>query len=82
MRFYECNCNKAPGDYDAVGKRKGVEPDFSYSDKIVVPKIFNLANKPPEKTEKNTPSNIPKKISEETKLITTKPRTASSKNRS
>ena len=54
MRFYECNCNKPLGDYDAVARRKGAEPDFSYSDKIVIPKIFNLAtnNKPAEKQDK------------------------------
>ena len=54
MRFYECNCNKPLGDYDAVARRKGAEPDFSYSDKTVIPKIFNLAtnNKPAEKQEK------------------------------
>lgn len=52
MRFYECNCNKPPGEYDAVARRKGAEPDFSYSDKIVIPKIFNLVNKSSEKIEK------------------------------
>ena len=54
MRFYECNCNKPLGDYDAVARRKGAEPDFSYSDKTVIPKIFNLAtnNKPAEKQDK------------------------------
>ena len=54
MRFYECNCNKPLGDYDAVARRKGAEPDFSYSDKTVIPKIFLLAtnNKPTEKQDK------------------------------
>lgn len=57
MRFYECNCNRPPGDYDAVAKRKGIEPDFSYSDKIVIPKLFNVQTnktmeKPIEKPEK------------------------------
>lgn len=67
MRFYEVNCNKAPGDYDAVGRRKGAEPDFSYADKVVVPKIFNLAtNKVEEKSDKpqKPVSTIPKKVTE------------------
>ncbi|KAL4508447.1 hypothetical protein ABPG72_003751 [Tetrahymena utriculariae] len=53
MRFYECNCNKPLSEYDAASKRKGVEPDFSFADKIVVPKIFNPSmNKLHDETEK------------------------------
>jgi len=43
MRFYECNGNRPFADYDAVARRKGAEPNFSYADKIIIPKIFNLA---------------------------------------
>lgn len=52
MRFYECNGNRPYADYDAPAKRKGADPDFSYADKVVVPKVFLLATK----NEKSTPS--------------------------
>lgn len=50
MRFYELNCGRPAGDYDAAARRKGVEPDFSYSDKTVIPKVFLLA--PTKQSEK------------------------------
>jgi len=59
MRFYECNGNRPFADYDAVARRKGAEPNFSYADKIIIPKIFNLAtpkldNERPDKQEQVT----------------------------
>jgi hypothetical protein len=33
MRFYEVNCNRAAESYDALERRKNVEPDYSFADK-------------------------------------------------
>lgn len=41
MRFFEVNCNKSAEEYDAVSRRKNIEPDYSFADKSVVPKLFN-----------------------------------------
>jgi len=48
-RFFDCNGGNK--DYDAVAKRKNVEPDFSFADKIVIPKFYN-----PSPSNAQTPS--------------------------
>jgi hypothetical protein len=47
------------GNYDAVARRGPVEPDFSFAEKIVVPKIFNNINN--SEAQKNLPAPAEKK---------------------
>lgn len=39
-RFWDCNGSKDLM-YDAAGRRKNIEPDFSFATKVVVPKVYN-----------------------------------------
>lgn len=70
MRFYEVNCGRPAGEYDAAAKRKGVEPDFSYSDKTVIPKVFLLATTKQDKSA--VPADKPDKATEKPVSITKK----------
>ena len=47
------------GNYDPVARRGPVEPDFSFAEKIVVPKIFNNINN--AEAQKNQPAPAEKK---------------------
>jgi hypothetical protein len=40
-RFYDCNCGDRGNDYDPIARRGGIEPDYSFADKVVIPKVYN-----------------------------------------
>jgi RP/EB family microtubule-associated protein len=39
-----CQKNGEQQNYDAIARRGGVAVDFTFADKLVVPKIFNKIN--------------------------------------
>lgn len=78
-RFYDSNGGCKSPDYDPEARRKG-EMDFSFAEKVVVPKIYNSTNV--EKEEKDESSSRPstattgKKVTPETKEnVQTQPKT-------
>ncbi|EGR29798.1 hypothetical protein IMG5_148260, partial [Ichthyophthirius multifiliis] len=68
MRFYEVNCNKSPESYDALERRKNVEPDYSFAEKQVIVKLFNQPqqnqqdNQQPAKSQARKPSTQVKQL--------------------
>ncbi len=67
-RYYDLNCGDRGNNYLAEERRGGLNPDFGFADKNVVPKTYNATGQiipkkepsPPKKTVAVEP--VPKKV--------------------
>ncbi|CAM6004301.1 unnamed protein product [Sphagnum balticum] len=50
-RYYDVNCGERGNGYAAEERRGGVKTDFSFAEKIVVPKVYNAAGQIIPKTK-------------------------------